>query len=72
MPKPTRCERCGRFVPQPKAEEQAEKHWVWLDGVFSKIPGGVTNKSLMEYLYKTAFVHGYKHGHEAEKEGEDA
>ena len=53
-----------------KAEEQAEKHWVWLDGVFSKIPGGVTNKSLMEYLYKTAFVHGYKHGQEAEKEGE--
>ncbi len=37
--------------------ELADAHWEWLS-------------ELLEVLYKGAFVHGYKHGQEDEKEGE--
>jgi hypothetical protein len=38
-----------------KGENLAEQHWFWL-------------KVLLEYLYKTAFIHGYKHGQEDAKD----
>jgi len=38
-----------------RGRELADEHWEWLG-------------KLLEYTYKTAFVHGYKHGKEdAEK-----
>ena len=33
-------------------KELANKHWEWVEGLHSH----------MEYLYKTAFEHGFKHG----------
>jgi hypothetical protein len=36
------------------AEKLADEHWEWI-------------KVLLEYLYKTAFQHGYKHAKEEEK-----
>ena len=33
------------------AERLAEEHWAWLS-------------KLLEKVYKDAFIHGYKHGHE--------
>ena len=39
------------------AEELADEHWEWLE-------------ELLEYLYKSAFIHGFKHGVKSEKEVE--
>lgn len=38
---------CG--VSRTSAEKLADEHWKWLE-------------KLLEYVYKTAFIHGYKHG----------
>ena len=40
----------------------ADEHWQWLQGLYDSLPSPVDfNVSAVEYLYKTAFVHGYKH-----------
>ena len=40
----------------------AENHWVWIEGLFESMPDDtVFGISATEYLYKTAFVHGWKH-----------
>ena len=44
------------------ATKIAEKHWKWIEGLWESLPGDSTfGISTTEYLYKTAFVHGYKH-----------
>ena len=43
--------------------ELADEHWEWLEGLWESLPDGATfGITTTEYLYKTAFVHGYKHG----------
>ena len=41
----------------------AEEHWKFIEGLWDSMPDdacfGVTTT---EYLYKTAFLHGWKHG----------
>lgn len=43
-----------------EAEKLADEHWEWLGKVFA-LSKNIQNIELTEYLYKTAFVHGYKH-----------
>lgn len=43
----------------PKTPEQlAEEHWTWLESLLVLI------FAVIRYLYKTAFIHGMKHGEE--------
>ena len=43
-------------------ETIAEEHWEWLEGLWNSFLGEVVfDMSTVEYLYKTAFVHGWKH-----------
>ena len=43
--------------------ELADEYWEWLEGLWESLPDGATFEiTTIEYLYKTAFVHGYKHG----------
>jgi len=39
-------------------KELADQHWTWVDAVLR------LGLSLVEYLYKTALIHGYKHGYD--------
>lgn len=40
-----------------------DKHWEWVEGLLDRIPDlDVSGMEVIEYLYKTAFKHGYKHG----------
>lgn len=44
-------------------EEIATEHWEWIEGLFESLPDdAVFGISTTEYLYKTAFIHGFKHG----------
>jgi hypothetical protein len=46
-----------------KEPDMADEHWEWLSGLLNAMD---VSKSQMiaavAYLYKTAFIHGYKHG----------
>lgn len=45
-----------------EVEKIANAHWKWIeDFIFSMPDSNMWGVSSMEYLYKTAFVHGYKH-----------
>jgi hypothetical protein len=49
-----------------KTEEQiikmAHEHWNWIEGLWDSLPEeAVFGLATTEYLYKTAFIHGYKH-----------
>ena len=44
------------------AERMAEEHWAWLEGLLEYWPNIGMAKGIICYLYKTAFIHGYKHG----------
>ena len=40
----------------------AEDHWVFIEGLFFALPDeSQFGISTVEYLYKEAFVHGWKH-----------
>lgn len=51
-------------------EELAEDHWDWIAGLVDSIPGDTLQWGLetIEYLYETAFIHGFKHGQDAKDE----
>lgn len=61
---------------QIKAEKLAVDHWNYINGLY-KILGIKSEKQIMElaFHYKTAFMHGFKHGiqsmKEKKKEGEE-
>jgi len=43
----------------------AEEHWEWTKGLLALVAWGMEEEQLLKlvgYLYKTAMVHGYKHG----------
>lgn len=46
-------------------EEEAEKHWEYINGLLTK--AGVSDEpaGLLKYLYVRAMTHGYKHGIDA-------
>jgi len=48
-------------------ERLAEDHWEWTEGLLNTLPGVELNRDTLEYIYTTAFVHGYKHGQEAKE-----
>lgn len=59
-------------------EKLAQEHWDWVEGLLESqcrdgewglidysVRPKISNpsiKPIVEYLYKTAFIHGYKHG----------
>jgi len=56
-------------VTEEEAKKLAENHWDWLEPIIDKIPFMSRDNELLGYLYKTALVHGIKHGKElGEKE----
>lgn len=42
-------------------EQLAEEHWEWVKGLIKSSSCDYTDETL-EYIYTTAFIHGYKHG----------
>ena len=46
-----------------------DEHWKWVEGLMESLPDETMyGLSTVEYLYKTAIAHGYKHGlQEAER-----
>ena len=44
-------------------EELADEHWEWIEGLLGSLPYDLLDVGVitLEYLYKTAFIHGYKH-----------
>lgn len=50
-------------MKQKSPEELADEHWEWVVGLLDMIKGQV-GYDTCEYLYKTAFAHGFKHGKE--------
>lgn len=56
-------ERKKKQEPQGKSPILlAEEHWEFIEGLFLSLPDDTMyNISTVEYLYKTAFVHGWKH-----------
>ena len=44
-----------------KCDELINAHWVWLEGFLNTIDDTSFTVETIEYIYKTAFVHGYKH-----------
>ena len=44
-----------------QVETLADEHWIWIKGLLETVPDSNVCLSTMEYLYKTAFIHGWKH-----------
>ena len=51
-------------MEKESTEKLANEHWQWVEDLFNSLPDGsaVCGIATIEYLYKTAFIHGYKHG----------
>ena len=47
-------------------EELADEHWEWLNGLLESM-GNFRELRALQYVYKTSFIHGYKHGEESFK-----
>ena len=48
--------------------KMAQDHWDWIEGMWKSLPDEtVFAVSTTEYLYKTAFIHGYKHALKGDK-----
>jgi len=57
-------------LEKEELEILAQNHWSWVEG-FQKSLGTQFSTASTKYLYKTAFLHGYKHAiEELEKEKE--
>lgn len=57
----------GYVTPKKLPEHLADEHWQWLSGFIRSAFGDDIEElpiDAVEYLYKTAFVHGYKHAKE--------
>ena len=55
-------------MTQDKIEKVAQEHWKWIEGLWESLPdGGTFGLTTTKYLYKTAFMHGFKHGIEDAK-----
>lgn len=49
-------------MKKEEIEKLAQEHWDWIEGLWESMPDDmVFGVSTTEYLYKTAFVHGFKH-----------
>ena len=61
------CSGYSHWEPKENAktnhvEKIADNHWKWVEGLLSASNAGLDD--LHVYLYKTAFIHGFKHGKE--------
>ena len=42
--------------------KMAQDHWDWVEGLLKKLTSGTTiTIEIVQYLYKTALIHGYGH-----------
>jgi len=44
-----------------------DDHYNWLEGLLKAMDYETYNIDTIRYLYKTAMIHGYKHGYEDRK-----
>jgi hypothetical protein len=52
-------------MDKKKVNKIANAHWAWIEGMLESMPdSNVWSLSTMEYLYKTAFIHGWNHCNE--------
>jgi len=51
---------------EPTPESLAQEHWEYVKGLIDHIGTAIQESQMQtfEFLYKTAFIHGYKHGSE--------
>lgn len=50
------------MLNEKEVKKIADEHWKWIEGLWESMPDDtVFGLSATEYLYKTAFVHGFKH-----------
>lgn len=54
-------------APTGDAERLASEHWAYVVALLTAHLEEVSDLSCMEFHYKTAFVHGYKHGLQAKQ-----
>ncbi len=50
-------------------EEMSDEHWEFVVGILvrANLDANTEGMALIEYLYKQAIIHGYKHGIEEKK-----
>lgn len=44
----------------------AEQHWQWLEGLLVAMRKDTFSREVLQYIYITAFIHGWKHAKEEE------
>jgi len=49
-------------------KQLANEHWNWVSKLLKLLTNANINMEVVEYLYKTALIHGYKHGLEDKEE----
>lgn len=54
---------------QEEAKKLAEEHWAYIRGLLNLHE--VAGREVIGWHYKTAFIHGYKHGAAAIKTGKE-
>lgn len=60
------------FMKIKDVEKIAAEHWKWIEGFLETFPDEqMYGMAMTEYLYKTAFVHGYKHALQLNSRGQD-
>jgi len=55
-------------MTEKEIKKMADEHWKWIEGLWESMPDDTGfGLSATEYLYKTAFMHGWKHAKEKYK-----
>lgn len=52
-------------------KELADAHWKYVESVLEQHGAGIYEMELCEFHYKTAFIHGFKHGVEYAEESKN-
>ena len=52
------------------AEKLAEEHWEWVGRLLAA--GGIDTAELIGFLYREAFIHGYKHARDDDQDNRDS
>jgi hypothetical protein len=51
----------GGEMTEKEVKTLADDHWKWLGGLLACLKDQNFTSITVEYLYKTAFIHGWKH-----------
>lgn len=54
----------GKPLKKDRAYELAEEHWQYVERLLDIHYKGPTDITIIEFHYRSAFVHGYKHAKE--------